>query len=713
MLSKFFLLLCLHALLQCNVSALNTITQDVTVNLVSETLSSRHRARRDATPSPVMPEKLIFQMTLQGKSVVLRLAKSSLLPVVTDDVETTLQANKVPEDSAVYTDAAHRSSFVVHRNNGRYSLKGTLSVSDASWSLEPLQQEAAVTKSQNHRAIRRLEAPAIHYGNDAILDKLERPELIHSKKLYRHPGHRQRRAVTRHVIEVAFIVDYADYQKWVALYGDTDALIRMRLWYTSVADALRALYESITDPDISITTSVTVLKILTTAAADTFIANITTNGQFDAGTGLSVLASWAQLQADIPLSDHYMLFTGRDVIGVSGIALLARTCTSFGVSIVENDFSGLTAQVAAHELGHSISSDHDSQTGGVCSDTDQYIMAAISAVNVELGNEGKPWKFSNCSINSFKTYLTSKTCTRPEYTSTVDVLPAPQVGQRAGEVLSKDDQCRLALNYPQSSYYAGSAADQAKLCSGMWCFSPLGNGIITLVRPLAYTSCGTNMICLQGFCVPFQQVTTTVSTTTTTPTTTTSTTTSSTTTTSTTTKPTTTSTTTTSTTTKPTTTSTTTTSTTTKPTTTSSTSTTTTSTTTKPTTTSTTTTSTTTKPTTTSSTTSTTTTSTTTKPTTTSTTTTSTTTKPTTTSSTTSTTTTSTTTKPTTTSTTTTSTTSKPTMTSSTTTTTTQPTTTSMKLPLTEADCYLDPYYSAGTRLAECLLYIWQHLPSS
>lgn len=46
-----------------------------------------------------------------------------------------------------------------------------------------------------------------------ILVTPERPELIHSKKLYRHPGHRQRRAVTRHVIEVAFIVDYADYQK--------------------------------------------------------------------------------------------------------------------------------------------------------------------------------------------------------------------------------------------------------------------------------------------------------------------------------------------------------------------------------------------------------------------------------------------------------------------------------------------------------------------
>ncbi|KAK6960537.1 GPI-anchored protein PB15E9.01c, partial [Biomphalaria glabrata] len=71
--------------------------QEVTVNLVSETLSSRHRARRDATPSPVMPDEIIFQMTLQGKSVILRLAKSNLLPVVTDDVETTLQANKVPE----------------------------------------------------------------------------------------------------------------------------------------------------------------------------------------------------------------------------------------------------------------------------------------------------------------------------------------------------------------------------------------------------------------------------------------------------------------------------------------------------------------------------------------------------------------------------------------------------------------------------------------
>ncbi|XP_055871573.1 serine-rich adhesin for platelets-like [Biomphalaria glabrata] len=602
--SIFLLLLCLHAL-ECNVAA---FSQEVSVSLMSETFSSRHRARRDATPSPVMPDEIIFQMTLQGKSVVLRLTKSNLLPVVTDDVETTLQANKVPEDSAVYTDAAHGSTFIVHRNNGSYSLKGTFSESDASWSLEPLQQEAASKRSQKHQAIRRLDSSTIQYGSDAILDKKERPELIFSKKLYRHPGHRQRRAANRHVIEVAFIVDYVDYQKFVALYGQTDALIRMRLWYTSVADALKAMYESITDPDISITTSVTILKILTTTAADAFIANITTNGQFIAGSGLDALVPWVQLQADLPLSDHYMLFTGRDS-SVPGVAFVAAACTSLGVSVIKNEFSGMTAQIAAHELGHSISAAHDSLTEGLCDDADQYIMTDRTAIGVQPGNEGKPWKFSNCSISKFKSYLASKNCTRPEYTSNVDMLPAPIVGQRAGEVLSKDDQCRLALNYPRSSYYAGSAEEQARLCSAMWCFSPLGEYIITLVRPLAYTSCGTNMICLQGFCVPVQQVTTPVSITTTTPTTTKPTT-------STTTKPTTTSTTT-----KPTTTSTTTkqtsTSTTTKPTTTS--------TTTKPTTTSTTTkpttTSTTTKPTTTSTTTKPTTTSTTTKPTTTSTTT--------------------------------------------------------------------------------------------
>ncbi|KAI8764654.1 GPI-anchored protein PB15E9.01c, partial [Biomphalaria glabrata] len=116
-------------------------------------------------------------------------------------------------DSAVYTDAAHGSTFIVHRNNGSYSLKGTFSESDSSWSLEPLQQEAASKRSQKHQAIRRLDSSTIQYGSDAILDKKERPELIFSKKLYRHPGHRQRRAANRHVIEVAFIVDYVDYQK--------------------------------------------------------------------------------------------------------------------------------------------------------------------------------------------------------------------------------------------------------------------------------------------------------------------------------------------------------------------------------------------------------------------------------------------------------------------------------------------------------------------
>uniref|UniRef100_A0A2C9M1W4 Peptidase M12B domain-containing protein n=1 Tax=Biomphalaria glabrata TaxID=6526 RepID=A0A2C9M1W4_BIOGL len=214
-----------------------------------------------------------------------------------------------------------------------------------------------------------------------------------------------------------------------------------------------------------------------------------------------------------------MLFTGRDS-SVPGVAFVAAACTSLDVSVIKNEFSGMTAQIAAHELGHSISAAHDSLTEGVCNDADQYIMTDRTAIGVQPGNEGKPWKFSNCSISKFKSYLASKNCTRPEYTSNVDVLPAPIVGQRAGEVLSKDDQCRLALNYPRSSYYAGSAEEQARLCSAMWCFSPLGEYIITLVRPLAYTSCGTNMICLQGFCVPVQQVTTPVSITTTTPTTT-------------------------------------------------------------------------------------------------------------------------------------------------------------------------------------------------
>ncbi|GFS02034.1 A disintegrin and metalloproteinase with thrombospondin motifs 1 [Elysia marginata] len=453
----------------------------VPVAVESEDSNPDARVRRDADSN--LPDLLNFQVPLTEGEVTLRMKRSRLLPTATshDDVITPFS-----ENAAVYTDMDNGASMIVKRESGEYSMQGSFQHGHTEWHLEPLDRNKrqAAGNGESHRLFPGPppDVQTISFIGDTVVDNEPPVEILNLADRNRHRMERMRnrqlrqgnnqnnnqreatdgerarggnrrskRDAIQHTVEMVFVVDRADYEKWVSFKGASNAIPEMTLWYTYVAEAINIRYRSINDPDIAMSTVVTFLRILTTETDD-FIQDLISFSTFDGGAGLNAFRTWYQDPVNgIPNADHYMYFTGYDIRSASGIAFGSRVCTSSGVSITENSFTAGVGAVAAHELGHSLSAAHDSQTAS-CSDSTQNIMSTVFQLPVQTANTGNPWKFSSCSIDAFKSYLSSFTCTEPQNTGTADRLPAPTGNARAGLALDRNDQCRLYFR-DNSSFY--------------------------------------------------------------------------------------------------------------------------------------------------------------------------------------------------------------------------------------------------------------------
>ncbi|KAK3773410.1 hypothetical protein RRG08_067129 [Elysia crispata] len=280
-----------------------------------------------------------------------------------------------------------------------------------------------------------------------------------------------------------------NYNGFVSYYGSSEASNELTVWYTYVAEGIDIRYRTIIDSDIVIGTKVTLLKVLTIDAEDDFIEDLISSGAFDGGEGLDAFRNWIQDGANgIPNADHYMYFTGFSISGAVGIAYLSRVCTTSGVSITENDFSAFTAEVAAHELGHSLSALHDGNNPG-CSDSTLNVMNAISTIPIPSSTRGNPWSYS---------------CTEPSNTGSTDALPAPTGDDRAGIAQDRDDQCKLFFESSSSGYCSSQQNNnggESNLCSGMFCSNPASSRSCRAMIPLEYTNCGSGKWCRTGFCL--------------------------------------------------------------------------------------------------------------------------------------------------------------------------------------------------------------------
>ncbi|KAK3789282.1 hypothetical protein RRG08_001672 [Elysia crispata] len=515
----------------------------VDIELLSENSSPNVRIRREADSN--MPDHLSFKVSTPKGATTLHMRRTRLLPTVTSHSNITKPFLK---NAAVYIDIDNAGSMIVRRNGDRdYSLRGSFLHGQVEWHLEPLTRvRRQVGGVKYHRLLPgHPEAEIISYVGDAIVDDEPPVEILSLEERNRYrllrlsklrakeninitqsevTGHRREMngtsatATAQHVVEMVFVVDYADYRKWVAYEGAARAISEMTLWYSYIAESVDSRFRTISDSTFQIGTRVTFLKILTRDSDDDFIEDLTSSGSFDGSQGLRAFRTWYQDPRNgIPNADHYMLFTGYVLClgfdldqGYIGIAYLDRLCTASGVSITKNRFSGWVGKTAAHEVGHSLSARHDGDVNG-CTNTPAYIMSGASSVPVTTANSGNPWQFSSCSVAAFKSYLRTVSCTEPQNTGTTDRLPAPTGDNRAGLTLSTNDQCKLYFQDSTSSYCSGVQSRYggiSGICNGMWCTIPSRPGYCRAMVPLEYTYCGFGKWCRMGLCVNNDRTTT-------------------------------------------------------------------------------------------------------------------------------------------------------------------------------------------------------------
>ena len=123
-------------------------------------------------------------------------------------------------------------------------------------------------------------------------------------------------------------------------------------------------------------------------------------GEVDAAVSLELLTEWAA-QADLPHHDARMLLTGRDLNGnTAGVAYVGAMCGGSASLLIQTtpQIGALAAEVASHELGHSLGMTHDGDGDG-CPQSG-FLMAAVAS----SGGLSDP-KFSSCSQSEFSAFL--------------------------------------------------------------------------------------------------------------------------------------------------------------------------------------------------------------------------------------------------------------------------------------------------------------------
>ncbi|XP_041361176.1 uncharacterized protein LOC121377306 isoform X1 [Gigantopelta aegis] len=284
----------------------------------------------------------------------------------------------------------------------------------------------------------------------------------------------------------------------------------MRLYYSFIADSMMLRFRSLSegpngDPNLKVRPLITGLLILDNPLTSGFTSRTAIGNKLIASKALDAFNDWVKRQRGLPPSDHWMLFTGYNLVrgdgtdSVAGLAVLGGLCSRSAVSVVEQSNSGSLGATATHELAHSLGARHDGEDYG-CYDDDNYIMSRRLRNPRSERLASRPWQFSKCSVWRIKRFLRRVTCTLKD-TFHKSVIRTPP-GVHPGQIYKADVQCRMVLR--DESYY-GRYIQYRKgldsMCRAMYCFVPGTTSTYRSIFPFEKTSCGDGKWCEKGRCV--------------------------------------------------------------------------------------------------------------------------------------------------------------------------------------------------------------------
>ncbi|CAL1545370.1 unnamed protein product [Lymnaea stagnalis] len=324
---------------------------------------------------------------------------------------------------------------------------------------------------------------------------------------------RRRRAITPIAVDVAAVVDYSVYLKFLTEAGNdrTAALQNIREYFAFIFNGVDQRYQSI-NINTGFHVYLSQVFVAETGSTSPLADTSHPNNFIDANEALEAFENFvAQRAKDVVTSyDHAMLFTAYNLTdgtntNIAGFAYVSTLCRTDGssVSVIEemNDYESII--IAAHELGHSLSAQHDGDDN-YCSSSDRYIMAAVTGTAETASTVYHPWQFSTCSVESFKSYLNQQLLTsrgvicldgHPPMDNTI-----PDVsGRLLGQEIPPDQQCQ-ATHGPDSRVCRGVQKIGSDVCHALYCLDT-GDYLCYPKAALDGTTCGNLKICRSGQCV--------------------------------------------------------------------------------------------------------------------------------------------------------------------------------------------------------------------
>ncbi|XP_070174040.1 metalloprotease mig-17-like [Littorina saxatilis] len=301
-------------------------------------------------------------------------------------------------------------------------------------------------------------------------------------------------------IELRVIVDSYAFNSWKgyvassAAYSAKDAVTKSSLtnYIKSSVNDLNSIFSKLSKSGISMDARIVSIEFVT----DTITSGST--GNAESKTCLKDFKDWLATK-NYPRVDHTMLLTGLDLMtngnrATTGVAYTGMMCdTEFSLTAVEALPTGAVTITMAHELGHSLTSEHDGD-GNTCT-TGSYIMKASSEPH-SASNQN--FRFSACSVAYFSTFLTGEknTCLLQTTAGKVNEISL-------GQLYNPDQMCQM-VEGPQSyvcrSFYGEGKRAYSEICLNVMCAKPGGSYCRSISSADGFV-CGKGKRCSLGDCV--------------------------------------------------------------------------------------------------------------------------------------------------------------------------------------------------------------------